>query len=49
MQGYNMEEASLLDSPLRREKIIQLAWDYDLSEKQTSVCCCTEPRDALSK
>ena len=43
MQGDNQEAASILDSPLEREKTARLASDYDLSEKQTSLPCCTEP------
>ena len=45
MQGDNREAASILDSPLGTEKTAQLASDYDLSETQTSLCCCTEPSE----
>ena len=37
MQGYNMEEASLLDSPLRRESIWQNPIPFMILKKQFSV------------
>lgn len=36
--GYNTEAASIFESPLGGEKSIHLAPDFNLSEKQSSVC-----------